>query len=587
MVALGWWGEILRVDLSRNAISKERLDEVVLSRFVGGRGLGAKLVYDEVDPKADPLGIENRLVFAAGPLSGTRAPTSGRFSASFKSPLTGLITDCNCGGFFGPWIKKAGYDAIVIQGTSDEPCYLSVSDQGCDIFDAGDFWGMGTFETDKVLEKKHGGKVACIGPAGECGGLISSVIVNGRRALGRGGIGAVMGSKKLKALVVAGKKKVLIQDEKRFERAVGVAKDLIKGKINKGWSLPAMGTPSIFHILNAEGMLPVKNFQESEWPFEKADLVSGERLRQDFISGKQGCYMCPIICGHKVTLPDGNEMKSPEFETLWSFGPDLDNSDLESIVKAGALCDDYGLDTISTGATIASAIELVELGKLKADLGWNDPEKVLQLISKIAHMEGIGQELAEGSKRLCERYGAPETSMSSKGLELPAYDPRGAQGMGLAYATSNRGACHMRAYTALSELRGKPNRFKTEGKAELVINMQDRSAFEDSLVLCRFVQPILTPKISSELYAGAVGIDFSVEDLMETGGRIYNLERLFNLKAGSQKDDLPPRMREPIGSGPSFGQAVEIEWMLVEYRKLRGWSESGIERETLRRYGLL
>lgn len=584
---MSFWEKVLRVDLSKNSISEERLDRAKLLNFVGGRGLGAKLIYDEVAPEADPLGKESKLIFATGPLTGTKAPTSGRFSASFKSPLTGLLTDCNCGGFFGPWIKRAGYDAIIIQGKSDTPCYISASDQGCEIHNAGHLWGKKTGETNSILEEKHKGKVACIGPAGEMRVPISNVIVNGKRALGRGGIGAVMGSKNLKALVVGGDQKILVQEEKRFENAIDDAMAAIKGKIANGWSLPVMGTTSAFHLLNSNGMLPVKNFQRSQWPFERAELASGERLKDELITGRQGCYMCPIVCGHKVTLPEGRETKSPEFETLWSFGPNLDNSDLISIVKAGELCDDYGLDTISTGATLAAAIELEEIGKLEEGLRWDDPAKILDLIPKIGRMEGFGKDLAQGSKRLCEKYKAPEISMCAKGLELPAYDPRGSKGMGLAYATSNRGGCHMKAYTVLSELRGEIDRLAVENKAKLVVKMQDRSAFDDSLVICRFVQPVLTEEICAELYSGAIGIEFGAEDLFETGGRIYNLERLFNLKASPSKDSLPLRMtKEPIKSGPSQGNVVELDEMLQEYYRLRGWTSSGIEGDTLKRYGL-
>lgn len=582
---MSYTGLILRADLSRGTTVEERIDPEIFRRFVGGRGLGAKLVFDEVDPMSDPLAEESRFVFATGPLSGTTAPTSGRFSASFKSPLTGLLTDSNCGGFFGPWIKRAGYDAIVVQGRADGPCYLAISDEGSEICDAEDLWGELTGKTNRTLEKRHSGRVACIGPAGERGALISNVIVNGRRALGRGGLGAVMGSKNLKALVVSGKGKVEIEDEARFDAAAKVARSLIKAKLSKGWSLAHTGTSSMLHLVNVNGILPVKNFQKSQWPFERADLVSGERLREELISGRHGCHMCPVLCGHFATLPGGEVLKAPEFETLWSLGPNLDNSDLHSIVRAGALCDQYGLDSISTGSALAAAAELGGMGRIKDGPEWNDPEGLLEIIPRIGLMEEEGRDIAAGAKRLCKRCGAPEVSMDCKGLELPAYDPRGVQGMGLAYATSNRGGCHMRAYTVLPELRGRTDRLASEGKAELVMRMQDETAFVDSLVLCRFVQPHLGIEICAELYSGATGFDLSPEDLLEIGGRIYNLERLFNLKAGIREDSLPNRLLgEVVEFGPSQGNVVMLDEMLAEYRRLRGWTTSGeIEEETLRR----
>ncbi len=574
--------KLLRVDLSRDVISEERLDKDVLLKFVGGRGLGAKVIFDEVDPLSDPLGKDSRLVFATGPLTGTKAPTSGRFTASFKSPLTGLLTDCNCGGFFGPWIKWAGYDLIVIQGRADLPSYVVVSDQGCEINEARDLWGKKTGEVDRLLEKRHRGKVACIGPAGENGALIANVIVNGRRALGRGGIGAVMGSKMLKALVVSGSREVQVPAE--LEGAIQEATSLIKKKISTGWGLRSKGTVSVLPLLSKKGILPVRNYQRSR--SDKVDLTL--HAMEEMISGRQGCYMCPIACGHKITLPDGKRIKSPEFETLWSLGVNLDSSDAESTARAGALCDEYGLDTISTGMTLSAAVELEEKGKIKEGLRWDDPQRVLDLVPKIARREGIGKYLAEGSRRLCQMHDDPEASMSVKGLELPAYDPRGAQGMGLAYATSNRGGCHMKAYIVLSELRSSSGGFTTEDKAELVMKAQDLSAFEDSLVLCRFVQPVLGAEILARLYSAATGTVLGIEGLMETGGRIYNHERLFNIRAGCSEDTLPKRLtKEEIGSGPAQGQTVRLEEMIVEYYRLRGWTSSGlIPDRTLRRYGV-
>lgn len=581
-------GLILRADLGRGKISEERVDPRMLDSYAGGRGLGAKILSDETDPLSDPFAPEMRVVFAAGPLSGTGAPTSGRFSASFKSPLTGLLTDSNCGGFFGPWIRRAGYDAIVVQGRAEGPSYLAVSDEGSDIRDAGDLWGKLTGETNRTLEERQGGKVAAIGPAGERGALIANVIVNGRRALGRGGLGALMGSKNLKAVVVSGRMKVEVEDPTTFDIAAKRARSLIRARLRRGWGLAEVGTASILHLLNVSGILPVKNFQGSRWPAERAEEVGGERLRRDIISGRHGCAACPVACGHWATLPDGEVKKAPEFETIWSFGPNLDSSDLPSIVRAGALCDELGLDTISTGSTIAAAAELKDMGKMEGGPGWDDPGGTLDTIKKIGMMEGGGRMLAGGARRFALGRGGPEVSMDSKGLELPGYDPRGAKGMGLAYATSNRGGCHMKGYTVLHELGGRTERLSPEGKAQLVIGMQDEAAFVDSLVLCRFVQPLLGPQVLVDLYNGATGSDISSEDMMEMGGRIFNLERLYNERAGILEDQLPGRLLvETVADGPSKGNVVELPEMLAEYRTLRGWTPAGkVREETLRRYGL-
>lgn len=582
---MAYMDKILRVDLTNGKITDEVLDEQTKKMFIGGRGLGAKIISDEVDPKADPLGESNKLVITTGPLTGTKAPTSGRFSASFKSPLTNLLTDCHAGGYFGPWIKKAGYDAIIIQGRAAEPTYLTVSDESVELCSAASLWGKTTSETDETLEKKHGGKVMCIGPAGENQSLISSVMVNARRALGRGGIGAVLGSKNLKAVVASGSQEITVQGD-GFERSVFEATSLLKEKPVTGESLPSRGTTVLVHAINMNGMYPVRNFQESQWPFDKAELTSGERIRDEFIVGRQGCYGCPIMCGHKVKLDDGREMKSPEFETVWSLGADLDNTDFNSIAEGGMLCDEYGLDTISTGSTISSAMELEEMGKIKTGLKWGDSQSMLNAIHMMGKGEGIGAEMAQGSKRFCEQHGAPEVSMNVKGLEIPAYDPRGSKGMGLAYATSNRGGCHLRAYMVSPEVLGIPkellDRFSTQDKARWTMDLQDLSTFVDSLVLCRFSQFSLGIDNYAEMYSAATGIEFDSADVMRTGARIYNIERMYNLQAGITKEDdtLPDRLlNQMVPDGPARGQTVRLKGMLKEYYNLRGWSKDGVPEE--------
>lgn len=582
---MGYMNKILRINLTKNAIKEEKLDEKLARNFVGGRGLGARIILDEVDSDTDALSENNRLVFLAGPLTGTKAPTSGRFCASFKSPLTGTIADSQAGGAFAPWLKRAGYDAAVIEGKAPEPEYLLVSDDGCELYDASLLWGRGTKETCDTLEKKHDGKALAIGQAGERLSLISSVMVNGRRALGRCGIGAVMGSKNLKAVVVKGNQKIPIANEKKFERAVFEANALLKEKGVTGEALPDRGTTALVHAINMSGLFPVRNFQQSQWGFENAEKISGEAIRDNYAFKRQGCYGCPIICGHFVKFPDGKILKSPEFETDWSFGADCDNSDFRTIAEAGELCDDYGLDTISTGATIAAAMELEEKGKINAGLKWGDGEAIIRAVHMIAKGEGIGKEMALGSRRFCEKYNASELAMSVKGLELPAYDPRGAQGQGLSYATSNRGGCHLRAYMIAPEVLGTPaliNRFSTQDKARCVIDMQNWTAFIDSLVLCEFTMFSIGIDNYADMYSAATGFDTDAADIMKTGERIWNIERMYNIRACFKKDDdtLPQRLlREGAADGPAKGEVVKLKAMLNEYYALRGWTEEGMPLE--------
>ena len=580
---MGYMHKILRVDLTNASIKYERLDKKLVRNFTGGRGLGAKIISDEVPPETDALSSDNRLVFLTGPLTGTKAPTSGRFCASFKSPLTGGIADSQAGGAWGPWLKKAGYDAVIIEGKAESPEYLLISDDGCELYDASALWGNGTKETCDTLEKKHAGKALAIGQAGENLSLISSVIVNGKRALGRAGIGAVMGSKNLKAVVVKGNKEVPVANEKEFERAVFETTSLIKEKAVAGSGLQSMGTTALVNVININGIFPVRNYQRSQWEHENADRISGETIKEKYIFRRQGCYGCPIICGHEVKFPDGKTFKSPEYETDWSFGADCDNSDFRTIAEAGELCGDYGLDTISTGATIAAAMELEEKGLINSGLKWGDGTSVVRAVHMIANRDGIGKEMAVGSRRFCETYGVPEVSMSVKGLELPAYDPRGAQGMGLAYATSNRGGCHMKAYMISPEVLGTPeqtlDRFSVQDKARWVIELQNWSAFVDSLVLCRFTQFSVGIDNYADMYSACTGFEADASDIMRIGERIWNLERIYNIRAGFGKEDdtLPARLlKEGAANGPAKGQVVWLQSMLSEYYALRGWTTDGV-----------
>ncbi|MEM3444615.1 MAG: aldehyde ferredoxin oxidoreductase family protein [Thermoplasmata archaeon] len=587
----GWWGKILRVNLTEKNAKIESVEENILKNFVGGRGLGAKILYDEVKPETEPLSPENKLIFSVGPLTATGAPTGGRFTVTSKSPLTGTIFDSNSGGHFGVEIKRAGYDAIVIEGRADKLTYIFVKDNEIDLRDASPMAGLDTHATTSEVQRRtdERARVACIGQAGENLVLLSCIINDRHRAAGRGGLGAVMGSKNLKAIAVLGTKQPEIANAERFEEAKMVAAEAIaKNPITKD-ALPNYGTAILVNIINEIGALPTRNYQEGI--FRDADAISGETIRERIFLRRSACGYCPIACG-RVTRARGEEGEGPEYETVWAFGADCGVNDIERIAVANYRCNRYGLDTISTGATIACAMELSERGIITDYLRFGDGETLLNLIDAIAKKEGIGEKLANGSLRFAGEYGAKEYSMSVKGLELPAYDPRGVQGMGLAYATSNRGGCHLRGYMTAPEVLGNPymvDRLKTDGKPGLLVLFQNISAAVDSLVLCRFSQFALNPEHYAALLSAATGVNYTDTELLLVGERIYNLERVYNVKAGVEKDTLPKRLvTEKLREGHSRGYVVELDAMLPQYYEIRGWDENGVPKEeTLKRLGLL
>ncbi|MGD9396046.1 MAG: aldehyde ferredoxin oxidoreductase family protein [Candidatus Thorarchaeota archaeon] len=570
---------ILHVNLSDKSVRREPIAPELFKHYLGGRGLGVKLVYDNLAPGTDALSPENLLVFAIGPSTATRVPTAGRFVVVTKSPTTGTMFDSHAGGYFGAQLRRAGYAAVVFYGKAAAPVYLWINNDEVELRDASKVWGKDVYDaTDQLLkETDEKAQVACIGPAGENLGLMAAIMTDKHRAAGRGGVGAVMGSKNLKAIVAKGTNEVGVHDQERLNTAVERSRRLIKKNAVTNKSLPVYGTPVLVSVANELGMLPTNNFQEGT--FNDAEGVSGEKLLERFSAGTYNCHGCPIGCG-RVSLIKGEKVGGPEYESLWALGPQCGINDLEWIVTANDRCNHLGLDTISTGSTIGAAMELVEKGKLDAPLRFGDTTGLLDIIEDIAHMRGLGAEMSEGSKRLAERYGAPELAMQVKGLELPAYDPRGAQGHALGYATSNRGGCHLRSYLIGPEVLGSPvlvDRDRPDGKADLVMLYQDLSAAMDCMVVCRFTNFAWTVDDYAEMVSAGTGIELSGRDLLRLGERIYNLERLFNLREGfTTKDDtLPPRFFKPLPEGGSRKRVVHLEEMLKEYYKLRGWDKDG------------
>ncbi|MDW8802826.1 aldehyde ferredoxin oxidoreductase family protein [Clostridium sp. A1-XYC3] len=598
----GYNGKVLRVNLSDKTCKVEALDIDKAKKFIGARGLGVKTLIDEVDPKVDPLSKDNKFIIAAGPLTGAPVPTSGRFMVVTKAPLTGTVGIANSGGKWGAEMKMAGYDMIVVEGKSDTPVYVNIVDDKVEIKDATHVWGKVVSETTELLQKDTDpkAKVLCIGPAGEKLSLMAAVMNDIDRAAGRGGVGAVMGSKNLKAIVVKGSGKVKLFDEDLVKKVAAEKLDILRKDPVAGGGLPTYGTAVLVNIINENGVHPVRNFQKSYT--EKADMISGETMTKDVLVRKNPCYRCPIACGRWVKLDDGTECGGPEYETLWSFGSDCDVYDLNAINRANMLCNEYGLDTISAGATIAAAMELYEKGFVKdadiaadgVSLNWGDANAVVEWTKKMGLREGFGDKLADGSYRLCEAYGAPEFSMTVKKQELPAYDPRGVQGHGLTYAANNRGGCHIKGYMINPEILGYPeklDRFSLEGKAAYAKVFHDLTAVIDSLGLCVFTTFGFGAQDYVDLYNAVVGGELhDVNSLMEAGDRIWTLEKMFNLAAGidSKQDTLPKRLLEDeIPEGPSKGHVHRLDVLLPEYYSVRGWDENGVPTEdTLKKLAL-
>lgn len=572
---------LLRCNLDTNKLSKEEIPKGILEKYIGGRGLGVKYLWDEVNPNVNPLSKDNKLIYATGPLTGTYTPTSGRYCVVSKSPLTKTIFDSHSGGRFGPELKNLGFMALIIEGSASNLSYLylDAQDEIFEIRDASQVKGKTTWETVDILKEitKKQARIACIGPAGENIGLMACIINDKGHALGRGGMGAIMGSKKLKAIVVKGKRTPKNNKLKDLSEQLHLA--IRKNPVTKS-ALPVFGTSVLVNIVNELGMFPTNNFREGT--FDDAPGISGEKLKELYVINNHACAGCRIACGRITKVTEEEQGKGPEFETIWAFGSQIGNNDLALICKVNYLCNQLGLDTISTGNTIGCAMELAEKGKLTDFPGFGEVDSLKKIITQIAYKEEIGEELSEGSRKLSEKYGEPDLSMTVKSLELPAYDPRGAQGQGLAYATSNRGGCHLRAYLISTEVLGTPipmDRFSSTGKASIVRVFQDLSALVDSLVLCRFSTFALSAIDYASMLSVAYQTEYSENNIMNIGERIWNLERLFNLKAGfSMEDDSLPRrlLEDPLEVGGSRNRVVKLQEMLPEYYKIRGWDENGI-----------
>ena len=586
----GMWNRKLIISLDKSESNYAEIDENIVQNYLGGRGLALKLFVDSVPPNLEPLSAQNELVFATGPLTGTVVPTSGRFAMVTKSPLTGTIFNSNTGGFIGYNMKRCGIDALVVKGKSEKPVYAVIDGESTvEIKDATELWGMDTKQTMAKLKTIEGDKINAlmIGPAGENQVLFACIMNDGdHRAFGRGGVGAVMGSKNLKAIVVKnGKKKTEMVDGEKVKRQLKPALDKIKLVPITRASLPMFGTSSLVNLINEMGMLPIRNFQKGY--HEDADKISGEKIRSDILTGDEGCYACPIRCG-RMTKAGDMEGKGPEYESVALLGASTEIFNLEIVTQANYYCNLLGLDTVTTGSTIACAMELQENGMLSdSEIAFGNEKVLIPLIKKIAAKEGIGAELALGSKRLAEKYSQPDSAIHVKGLELPAYDPRGAFGHALGYATSNRGGCHLVGYLAAMEIFAAPkkvDRHTTAGKSDLLVLKQHQSAVEDSLIVCKFAGWALDMDFYARFASAVTGTDLNVSELLHIGERIYNLERLYNIREGigGDQDTLPKRFTEvDLDDGLRKNPKVPLDFMLQQYYNVRKWDKQGVPSEKI------
>ncbi len=595
---MSWQRNILRVNLTEATTSLESLNMEWANDYLGARGLATRYLYEEMDPAADPLSPENVLIFANGPLGGTMASTSGRYVVVTKGPLTGAIACSNSGGKFGAEMKYAGFDLMIITGKSDRPVYLNITNNHAELLPADEIWGQTVWYTDEWIHKQHQEpqmKIAAIGVSGEQGVRYACVVNDLHRAAGRSGVGAVMGSKNLKAIAARGSLGVDNENPQQFMSAIRKTNDVLHKSGNRR-GLMRFGTLAMLDSMQEFGGLPTRNFQDVS--FEGANNINHESVTIKNRNGhtnlirNAACFGCTIGCGRIAHIdPKHFSVKDRpkyhvasgglEYETAFAFGPVVGVDDLDALTFAGFMMNEHGMDPISFGVTLAAAMELYELGMITKeqtdgiDLHFGSAEALVIMSEKTGKHEGFGKDLGLGSKLLCEKYGRPELAMVSKGQEFAGYDGRSMQGMGLGYATSNRGACHLK-HDTFEEDYQSPG---TVGKAEACARTQDFVAMVDSTGLCLFT----TGTWEYEDFAAMVDADlpgeWSVDRLRQTGERIWNLEKLFNLKAGLTKSDdtLPSRiLNEPVPAGFNKGGVCELDVMLPEYYKVRGWNEDGI-----------
>jgi aldehyde:ferredoxin oxidoreductase len=599
----GYANRVAWVDLTAGQVEYKEIDEQVARHYVGGRGLGVKYVFDN-GPQVEPLSPGNLLCVMVGPLTGTRARMSGRLCTVTKSPLTGTITDSHMGGWTGAKLKWAGFDGVVFRGKAEKPTYAYVEDGQVTLHDAADLWGKGVHETIELVQDKHGEDVAvmAIGPAGENLVRFACWINSDDRASGRGGTGAVAGSKNLKCVVIKGDRKDMPQpaDPEVFKQANEASLAAIRACDTTrpvDGDLHVHGTNVLANMLNEVGGYPTRNAQTTV--FDETDAVSGETVAETILVGRPTCWACPVACKKEVEITEGKHkglhMESMEYESVWAFGPMCDISDVNAIAAMIDRCNDFGLDTIETGDAVAMTMEATQKG-LVDGLEWGDSDGALEMVKNIAFRRGLGDDLADGMDPCSKRWGDPSIAMTVKGQSIPAYDPRALQGMGIGYATSNRGACHLRGYTPAAEVvhwvlgeETEADPLAWKGKGELQMIFQNVYGFTDSLEVCKFGTFAIPLQIYADLYAGMTGASLDVGGLLKIGERVYNLERYYNNLNGFREgsDSLPERFLKEPGAGAASDSVCELDNMLEEYYAARGWENGVVTESKLVELGIL
>jgi aldehyde:ferredoxin oxidoreductase len=608
-MALGGYANNLAwIDLTSGKVEYKPIPEDLALKYIGGRGLGVKFVFDN-GPQVDPLSPENILCFMNGPLTGSEANMSGRMAIVTKSPLTGTVTDSHHGGWSAARLRWAGFDGLIFKGKAAKPTYAYIHDGQVELLDASEVWGKGVHETVKFFQDKYGEKdlsVIAIGPGGENLVRFACWVNENDRASGRGGTGCVGGSKNLKAVVIKAEKKLTkAVDRDAWKKAHERALECIMAPENitsprKG-GLSVYGTNVLTNITNSIGAYPTKNSMFTAFG-EHAETLSGEWVKENILVDDPTCHACPVACKKEVEIKDGPfaglRMESLEYEPAWSLGANCGNPDARLVAKMIDLCNDFGLDAIETGHPLSVWMEASEKGYTDGagKLAWGDPEGMTRAVEMIARRQGLGDVMANGANATAAYFGHPELAMTVKGQGIPAYDPRGLKGMGLGYATSNRGACHLRAYTPAAELGVMPfgslkvDPLEWKGKGELVKTFQDVHAFSDSMDLCKFSAFAQGVDEYAAQYSAMVGVPFTGADVLKTGERIYNLERYYNNLAGFREgsDYLPKRfLEEPSDQPGSKGHVCELDKMLDEYYKARGWVNGVVPEEKLKELGIV
>jgi aldehyde:ferredoxin oxidoreductase len=621
----------IKVDLNTGQTSEYCISHDYFKKYIGGKTMGARLLLDLTEPGIDPLAPEAVIIINTGPLNGTGAPSSSRFNMTFKNVMTGGIASSNCGGQFGVMLRKAGFEGIIISGKAQKPVTIELTDGSVRLLDASELWGLDAEETQGKLPEAYGKLV--IGPAGE--NLVRyAAAASGERMGGRCGVGAVLGSKNVKAIIAYGTMKPEIHNQKKFDKFIGKWTKFIRNHPMTGQALPRYGSAGLVNKANASNALPTHNFKYGH--SDKADAVSGETLAETLLTRNSGCVSCPIRCERRVIV-DGKEVKGPEYETLGLFGPNIDSDDLETVLKLNYLCDNLGLDTISLASSLAFAMELRENGVADFGVEFGRSDNLVEVVRKVAYREGIYSDIANGTKWMSKKYGGKEYAMHAKGLEMASYEPRRSVGMGLGYATSNRGGCHLNGgYLALLESVGvlSLDAQSPKSKAEMCVFMQDCLESVSSAGGCLFSAQTFIPAVFFKLgpthwvtrmagkiatHAGGVvklmlkmtnlicfnslyllphaeairlttGFRMYTGQFINLGERSFNLERLYNLREGitSKDDTLPDRLINTPQVKGRLDTVVPLNVMLPKYYAVRGWNASGVPTpKKLRRLGIV